>query len=91
MDWFDDLTNKVSNAWSDVVDTGSQYVSGTWETKKEQFLSGEETSQENVAAIPNAQPSTETGTGTASTGSGFNWQAAGVLVGVAGILIKVLK
>ena len=90
MDWFDDLVDSASSAWDEVKETGQQYVTGIWDDKKESFLNPEETAQQTVAALPNAAPSSEAGTG-AQNKTGFNWQAAGVIVGVAGILLKVMK
>lgn len=90
MDWFDDLVDKAGDAWDDVKETGSEYVSGMWEEKKEGFLSSGETKKETVAAIPNAQPKSEAGTGSVTKKSGINWQAAGVVVGALGLLSRLL-
>jgi hypothetical protein len=96
MDWFDQLTSKAESAWNEVTDTAEDYVAGRWESAREQMMSNGQVQQQNTAAIPGAQDSTQSGQGvTASEGAGqskpFNWQAAGVIVGLAGILMKVMK
>jgi hypothetical protein len=90
VDWFNSFTDKASSAWDEITETGSEYVTGAWEEKKENFLSPKETRQQTVAALPNAQASNQVGQGVGSA-KGINWQAAGVVVGVLGILITLRK
>lgn len=91
MDWFNSFTEKASSAWDEVTETGSEYISGAWEDKKENFLNPTETKKQTVAALPNAQASNEVGQGDVSKASSINWQAAGVVVGLLGVLIALRK
>lgn len=88
MNWFDRVKGAGGGIFNDVVDTGTQYVQGQWENKKEVILR-EDPDKEVKAAVPNSQPSYEAGKGLASKGlrRPVNWQKAGVVI--AGIaLIK---
>lgn len=90
MDWFDDLKKQAGGLWDDVKENGSEYVTGLWEDKKEKPKSTQQVQKENRAALPNAAPVSEAGSGKAKAAGGMNWQAAGVVVGALGILSRFM-
>jgi len=94
MDWFSGIVDSAESAWDSVTEAGTEYVSGAWDGLKNEYLNPDQTSRENVAALPGAQDSSQIGQGQTATKppatpGGINWTAVGVGVSVIGLLITL--
>jgi len=104
MGWWDDVTTSVEDWWDDegkdklkeeASDAAGDWMSDAKDTVQSWFTDDKEeaaAAQSDAAAIPGATSQTVQQNPTAQkSGGGMNWQAAGVLVGVAGLAAKFLK